>query len=604
MIDSKITQEHLVRTAYVYVRQSSYIQVRHNRESQACQYNLYQRAIDFGWDPNNIKAIDADLGKSATSTEKRTGFQFIAEEVAHGRVGGIFAFEVSRLARSSMDWHRLLELCGIAGVVIVDEQAVYNPKDYNDKLLLGLKGQFSEAEVYWMRLRTRSAALSKARRCKLRLNPPTGYIWNREEEQLELHPDEEIQRAIALLFRRFRIDGSARAVFRYFRKNSLLFPCQYVDGSVCWKPAEYQHILDILKNPIYAGTYVYGRQKRGKVLVDGEIRTNRIRKNPIDKWIVNEPEVHRGYITREEYMANQEKLQQNRTNSERPNQRGAPREGSALLQGLVLCGRCGKRMKVLYKHGPYYKCETGILERGRGGWSVSTKSIDEAVEKLFLEVMQPPELELSLAVTKEVEKQADEMEQQWKMRLERVRYESRQAERRYMAVDPDNRLVARTLENNWNEKLRELAEMEQMFEATKKKQRLTLSESDREEILSLARDFPRVWRAKSTSNADRKNLLQMMIEEIGLNPIEIPRKETCIRVMWKTGEVTELKVPRFTRGLPLSPSDCTLEMIRELSSEGKSDPLIASALNESSHSTGTGSLWHDFRIMKIKLPTN
>ena len=600
MMSSKVTEEHLARKAYIYVRQSSYVQVLHNRESQILQYNLHRRAVELGWDSKNVLTIDEDLGKSGTSTEKRTGFQRIAEEIAHGRAGAVFALEVSRLARSSMDWHRLLELCGIADVVIVDEQAIYDPKDYNDKLLLGLKGQFSEAESYWMRLRTRGAALSKARRFRLRLNPPTGYIWNQEEELLEPHPDEEIRHAIELVFRRFRVDGSARAVMLYFRKKELLLPSQHVDGTISWKKAEYHRILRILTNPVYTGHYIYGREKRGKVLVDGKIHTNRIHKNPMDKWIINEPDIHYAYIKWEDYMANQDKLQANRTNRRKPNQRGAPREGAALLQGLVVCERCGRRMKVLYRRGIYYHCE-GEMVNGNGRcWSVSTQSIDKAVEQLFLEVMQPSELELSLAVFSEVEKQTEDIAKQWKMRMERARYEATQAERRYMAVDPDNRLVARTLERNWNNKLQELTEAEKQFEETKKQHRLSLTQSDREEILALARDLPRVWRAKTTTYADRKSLLRMLIEDIGLSPIEVPCKETSIRVLWKTGEVTELKVPRLTRGFPLNPSDSALSMIKALSAEGKSDRQIASELNDAEHTTGTGFPWGEYSVRDIR----
>ncbi|PTL78642.1 recombinase family protein, partial [Vitiosangium sp. GDMCC 1.1324] len=486
-MNDKVRATHLERRAVVYLRQSTLRQVHEHRESTARQYALRQRALELGWPPERIDIIDEDMGQSGSSADRRAGFQRMAEDVAHGRVGVIFSLEVSRLARSSADWHRLLDLCGLADVLLADEQAVYTPRDYNDRLLLGLKGTMSEAELYWMRLRLQGGRLSKARRGALHLTPPVGYEWEEATSRFRFDPDEGVQRAVRLVFERFRLEGSAYAVLRYFMKNGLSLPMREPGTHQLRQvPPRYTLLLSMLHNPTYAGAYVFGRNERHMALVDGQVRRQRSTRLPREAWKVCLKNHHPAYISWEEYMANQKKLATNHPSYQQPDQRGAAREGSALLQGLVLCGRCGHRMQTSYREParPYYECRR-FTDKGIC-WTVSAKGVDEAVARLFLETVQPPEIELGLAITREVERQAQEVERQWRLRLERARYEAQLAERRYKAVDPDNRVVARTLEREWNEKLGEMEALEREHQQVLRHEKVELTSQDRARLLELA----------------------------------------------------------------------------------------------------------------------
>ncbi len=524
-MSEKILAAHRERRAVVYLRQSTLKQVHEHRESTNRQYALQGRATELGWPADRIDVVDEDLGQSRSSAQWRLGFQRLAEGVAHGRVGAVFALEMSRLARSSADWHRLLELCGLADVLIVDEQAVYTPRDYNDRLLLGLKGTMSEAEQYWMRLRLEGGRLSKARRGELYFHPPAGYQWDPNTSRFRLDPDESVQRAIRLVFERFRLDGSAYAVARYLARHGLRVPARMVPASeVSWVAPRESLLLHMLHNPIYAGAYVFGRSEERMGLAGGEVRRRLLRILAQPDWKVCFPDHHPAYITWEEYMANRRKLDDNRTYRPGGDRHGAAREGHALLQGLALCGRCGRRMSTRYRgeqgHGQYH-CRPQALA-GDVCFSVAAEAIDEAVTELFLEAVQPPELELALAVTREAEQQAEQVDRQWKLRLERIRYEAQLAERRYKAVDPDNRVVARTLERDWEEKLREVAEPEREHGEVRRREKVELTEEDRARILSLARDLPAVWRAPTTTDAERKNLLRMLVHEVTMSPVDVP----------------------------------------------------------------------------------
>jgi DNA invertase Pin-like site-specific DNA recombinase len=591
----KIRPSHLERKACVYVRQSSFVQVVEHRESTMRQYDLRQRAIDLGWDAGHIEIIDEDLGQSGASTADRSGFVKLAEDIAHGTVGVVLSLEVSRLARSSADWHRLLELCALADVVIADEAAIYHPSEYNDRLLLGLKGQFADAELQWMRLRLAGAKLSKARRGELRQIPPTGFVWN-DSGDLVLDPDDEVQRAVALLYERFRIDASAYAVMRYFAQQGLRFPSRryHRDGrcEVVWKPLSHSRVLAVVKNPIYAGAYVYGRRQERMGLVDGQIRRRRLRYLPLPEWLVCIRDAHPGYISWAEYIEVQEKLRQNRTNQAWLDQRGAPREGAALLQGLVLCGKCGRRMTVRYqdRRWLHYECRKRGQQIGDGKtcFGLPGQPIDKAVEDLFLQTMCPPEIELGLAVAREVEKQSSRVDQQWSMRLERARYDARKAEQRYKAIDPENRLVARNLEREWNERLREVEELEREYQEVKVRERLQLTDEDRRRIVTLARDLGSVWNAATTTHADRKNLIRMLVREVSLSPVDVPKRATRVRVLWQTGAVSELLVSRPSKGEAVATPPELIERVRGLAARGDNDQQIAAVLNEHGGRSGRG----------------
>jgi DNA invertase Pin-like site-specific DNA recombinase len=597
-MSEKILKTHLERRAIVYLRQSTMKQVYEHHESTARQYGLRERAVALGWSPAQIDVIDDDLGQSGTSTSERDGFQRLAEDVAHGRVGAIFSLEVSRLARSSADWHHLLDLCGLADVVIVDEQAVYVPRDYNDRLLLGLKGTMSEAELYWMRLRLYGGQLSKARRGEYAFLPPAGYEWDAATSRFRLSPDEEVERAVRLVFERFRLDGSAYGVARYLVRHGLLLPVRSpAERDLRWTRANTSLILSMLHNPIYAGAYAYGRREHRLGLVDGQKR-RRSRELVQDAWKVCLRDRHPGYISWDEFMANQDKLHQNRTRPE-VHQRGAAREGSALLQGLALCGRCGHRMHVDYCGAPrraIYLCQKIV---GAATCCVlPAKAVDDAVARLFLDAVRPPEIELGLAVVREAERQANDVDRQWALRLERAQYEARLAERRYKAIDPDNRVVARTLEREWNDKLEAIEQIERDREALRRRERLELTPADRAHILGLARDLPALWNAPTTTHAERKNLLRMLVREVSLSPVDVPTRSTRVRVLWQTGAVSDFTVPRTNRFTVLSTSDAALSLLRAWVDQ--KDAVIAAELNRRGLLTGAGCTWSIGAVRRVR----
>jgi DNA invertase Pin-like site-specific DNA recombinase len=596
---------HLERRAIVYLRQSTLRQVHEHHESTARQYALRQRAQELGWPAERIDIIDEDLGQSGTGTAWRSGFQQMAEEVAQGHVGIILALEVSRLTRSSADWQHLLDLCALADVLIADEQAVYTPRDYNDRLLLGLKGTMSEAEQYWMRLRLQGGKLSKARRGELFISPPAGYQWDEAAHRLRLDPDEQVQRAVRLVFERFRIDGSAYGVVRYFARHGLKLPTHHLEGrKLHWGLPRHKGVLEMLHNPVYAGAYVYGRKEVRRALVHGQLKRRHTTVLPRQAWKVCLRDHHPAYLSWEEFMANQRKLQDNRT-LHWPHPHGAAREGAALLQGLVLCGRCGHRMSVHYRGAtgsPFYECRaTRMLAEGKPlCWLVAARGIDEAVTRLFLEAVQPPELELGLAVAREVERQAEQLHQQWKLRLERTRYEAQLAERRYKAVDPDNRVVARTLEHEWNDKLRELQDLDSEYQQVLHRQKLELSEEDRARILALAKDLPRVWNAPSTTNAERKNLLRILVQTVTLSPTEQPKHSTRVQVVWVTGAVSDFTLPRRTGFHTRKNPPEAIELIVRRFQQRKSDAAIVAELNQRGLRSGANLPWNKGTVRRVR----
>jgi hypothetical protein len=471
--------------------------------------------------------------------------------------------------------------------------------------LLGLKGTMSEAEQYWMRLRLQGGKLSKARRGELFLVPPVGYQWDEAAHRLRLDPDEQVQRAVRLVFERFRLDGSAYAVVRYFAHHGLKLPTHQLRGNqLHWGPPRHRGVLDMLHSPLYAGAYVYGRREVRMALVEGQLKQRHTTFLPRQDWKVCLRDHHPAYISWEEYMANQEKLQSNRT-QHLPHQHGAAREGAALLQGLALCGRCGHRMSISYRgarHRPYYECRSApvLVEGKQLCWMVAARGIDEAVARLFLEAVQPPEVELGLAVAREVERQAEQLHQQWKLRLERTRYEAQLAERRYKAVDPDNRVVARTLEKEWNDKLRERQELESEYQQVLRRQKLELTEEDRTRILALAKDLPRVWNAPSTTNAERKNLLRILVQKVALSPTEVPKGMTRVQVVWVTGAVSDFTVPRRTGFHTRKNPPEAIELISRLFKQKKTDAEIVAELNQRGMRSGANIPWNKRTVRRVR----
>jgi DNA invertase Pin-like site-specific DNA recombinase len=598
---ARIGASHLERRASVYIRQSTMGQVHDHGESTQRQYALADRAVALGWARGSVEVIDEDLGRSGASTEGRSGFARLVEGVARGEVGAVLAIEVSRLARSSYDWQRLLALCAVADVAVIDEQAIYDPGDKDDKLLLDIKGTMSEAELQWLALRLTGARQSKARRGELRIPVPTGYVWN--DSRLELDPDETVQRAVRLVFERYAIEASAWGVVRWARDQGLRFPTRHRHGGglgeVSWKPLGMTRMHELLRNPIYAGVYAYSRRPSRKTLVNGEIRQVRATGRDPETWGVRIEGAHAGYITWETFVKNQKKLQDNLNRLGRAT-RGAPREGSALLAGLLLCGRCGHRLGPSYgstgKNRCYYSCGGDRDKAQRTCWTVPGAPLDFEVEKLFLETMVPSELELCLAVEHEASRQADGLGEQWRLRLEKTQYEARCAERRYKAVDPENRVVARTLERQWEERLGELAEVEREYERAKAARHVDLSAEDRAQIRAIAKDLPRVWRSETTALSDRKAMLRLAIEAISVVPIEVPRRATRMRVQWTSGAVSEIEIARPARWETRATPATALARLRELAAAGLHDAAIAERLNAEGHATGTRPTWTESTV--------
>lgn len=598
---AKIETWHLERRAYVYVRQSTAMQVFENTESTARQYALAERARALGWSEHDVEVIDDDLGRSGATTEHRSGFHRLAEAVAHGHAGAILAIEVSRLARSSQDWQRLLAVCAVAQVVIIDEHAVYDPQHCDDKLLLDFKGTMSEAELHWLSLRLVGARRSKARRGELRKPLPTGYVWS--DRGIEMDRDEAVRQAISTVFERFAIEPSAGAVVRWARRTGFQIPTRrYFAGGtseLSWHELGRSRLGDMLRNPTYAGCYTHGRRPEKKVLIDGEIRTIRPPTSP-DEWAIRIEDAHAGYITWQTFTKNLKKLEDNSALMY-PATPGPLRKGRALLAGLVVCGRCGRRMRPTYwGHGEVERFSyTCLGERDSGSsscWSVKGPPIDVAVEALFLDTVAPDELELCLAVEREVDAQAASLDEQWRLRLEKASYEARCAERRYKAVDPDNRVVARTLEHDWEMALRECEEVRSRYEAAKREQLVQLSDADRARIRELVGDLPNVWRAPTTMPEERKAMLREVIEAVVLHPIDVPERQTLIRVQWKSGTIDELRTPRPDRGETQKTSSKTVARVRELAAQGLRDEAIARQLNAEGSVTGAGAEWNETAV--------
>ena len=595
---SKLATTHLERRAFVYVRQSTLMQVHEHVESKQRQYALVERAVAMGWRGGDVEVVDEDQGKSGASSKGRTGFARLAEAVGHGEAGAILAVEVSRLARSSMDWQRLLSLCAVAGVMVIDEQAVYDPSDRDDRLLLDLKGTMSEAELHWLRLRLVGGRLNKARRGALRLSAPTGYVWG--DGRFTLDPEEAVRSAVRLAFERFSVEPSTWAVVRWAYQTGFKFPTRR-EGSdeIEWRTLTRSRLDTLLHNPTYAGIYAYGRRCQKQVVVEGQIRTLRRRRTP-EEWPVRIEATHPAYIDWETFVSNQERLRNNlsRMHGATP---GAPKNGPALLTGLLLCGRCGRRMRVDYTKAERrkwrYLC-VGKREIGHAiCWSVSGPSLDRAVEEFFLSTMVPTEIDLSLAVEREADDQAKSLAAQWQARLEQARYEARRAERRYKAVEPENRGVARTLEREWEARLVDLQDVERQYEEARRARRVELNHADREQLRAIARDLPALWRAETTTAAERKAMLRLVVEIITIEPLDLPRPTTRLRLQWRSGVVDELFVERPPWG---ATPGSTVDRLGALLAEGLDDEQTAERLNAEGILSGKLRSWTASTVSQLR----
>ena len=539
----KVNADHLKRNAYLYIRQSTLRQVIENTESTKRQYDLRQHAVALGWPVERIVVIDSDLGQSAASAVDREGFQRLVAEVGMGKAGIVLGLEVSRLARNSTDWHRLLEICALTDTLILDEDGVYDPAHYNDRLLLGLKGTLSEAELHVIKARLQGGILNKARRGELESALPVGLIYNPARQPV-LDPDKQVQESLRFFFETFTRVGSAMATMKAFHQRGLLFPRRLrkgpQKGDLVWAELTHSRALQILHNPRYAGAFVYGR-KRVRKKADG---SETYSKRPRDQWILL-PGAHPGYISWEEYEANQRRLLENAQAQGDDRRKSPPREGPALLQGLVLCGVCGRRMTVRYHNRctqpvPDYLCQKDGIEHGKPiCQSINGEQIDKAISELLIQTMTPMALDVALAVQQEVRSRLDEVDRLRRKQVERARYEADQAQRRYMHVDPANRLVADTLEAEWNGKLRALTEAQQEYERLRQTDHLAIDEAQRTRVAALASDFPRLWQDPKTSDRDKKRMVRLLLEDVTL----LKGEQVHVHVRFKGGVLKSLSLP-------------------------------------------------------------
>lgn len=595
----KVTAHHLKRSAYLYIRQSTLRQVFENTESTDRQYALRQRAVALGWQQEKVVVIDCDQGQSGATMEGRDGFQRLVADVGMGRAGIVMGLEVSRLARNSSDWHRLLEICALSDTLILDEDGVYDPSHFNDRLLLGLKGTMSEAELHVLRARLRGGILNKARRGDLEVPLPIGLLYD-ANVRVVLDPDKQVQQTLRTFFQTFRRTGSATGTVKAFRKQGLKFPRRArsgpAKGETLWGELDHSRALWVLHNPRFAGAFFFGRSRQRR---HGD-RSGTFERLPRDQWTALIPNAHAGYITWDEFEENQRRLRENAQAQGADRKKSPPREGPALLQGLVLCGVCGERMTVRYnaRNGallPTYTCQRqGIARAEPICQSIPGQHIDSAVGKLLVESVTPMALEATLAVQQQLQSRTDEAERLRSQHVERARYEVDLARRRFMKVDPENRLVADELEAEWNRKLRSLTEAQD--EAKKQSAPTVLDEAQRARILALATDLPRLWQEPTTPDRERKRMVRLLVEDITLTK----GPEVIAKVRFKGGATTTLKVaPALSAWQMRQTRPEVVAAIDELLAQ-HTDTEIATALNERGLQSGSGKVFSAWTIYRLR----
>jgi DNA invertase Pin-like site-specific DNA recombinase len=595
-MNPKIKEHHRSKPAYIYLRQSTPNQVRHHQESTERQYALREMAVQLGWNESLIRTLDRDLGKTGTDMTGREDFKTLVADVSMGQVGAVFALEVSRLARSNLDWHRLLELCAFTETLVIDEDGCYDPADFNDGLLLGLKGAMAQAELHFLHARLQGGKLNKAKKGELRFPVPVGFCYD-EQGCIILDPDEEVRGAVGLVFRLFREMGTAFGVMQRFAESALRFPKRSYggawDGKILWGHLTHSRVLGILKNPCYAGMYVFGRYRyRREINAEGTVQ-KRIHAVAMADWRVTLKEHHEGYITLEQFVHNQERLENNRTNGEGTLLAGPAREGLALLQGLLLCGTCGHAVTVRYTgNGGIYPCYLCNRLRRDGVASKDCMSfrcdlLDAAIAEEVMKAMQPAEIELALAALQELEARDQTILRQWQMRLERAEYEAALAERRYQEVDPSQRLVAGTLERRWNDALLQIEGLKKQAAECQRQEARVTTDEQRAKVLALATDLPRLWRAPTTQAKDRKRMLRLLIKDITIEKPLHP-KQLLVHIRWQGGACSDICVH-----LPANRADrvryptAVVDHVRHLA-QGLSDREIADHLNHEGHVSALG----------------
>ena len=603
-MNEKIRPEHLQRAAYLYIRQSTAHQVRFHLEGQKRQYELSQRARELGF--TQVVVIDEDLGRSGSGLQERPGFGRLLAAVCQGVAGAVVALEASRLARNNRDWHHLVDLCGLTDTLLIDDDGIYDPKLLNDRLLLGLKGTMSEFELGLFRQRARQAFVQKVKRGCVLWEVPVGFVRT-ADGQMEKSPDRQVQHAIEAVFSKFNQLGSARQTVIWFREEQILLP-QAQPGSqgqqIAWLPATTSRVQQMLRNPCYAGAFVYGRTGTQTRVVEGRAqRCAGRRSKAMDQWEVLIPEHHPGYLCWEQYLKNQRLMAQNRA----PlvgEAGGAAKPGTALLSGLLRCGRCGRKLQVRYsgRQGQVarYHCRGDRGQRGSDPClSLGSLRADAAVVGELLAAIEPAGIATACEASQQTQRQEQEKRRAVELALEKARYEAQRAQRQFDAVEPENRLVAAELEGRWNQALAQVSALESRVQALALKTVPAISAEQKQRLGELGRDLKQLWEAPQAPVELKKRLLRTVIEEIVVKTQEQPA-EHRLQIHWAGGVHTELRVPRNPRGMHGRMADRSLvELVRELA-QGCDDQTIAAVLNRLGLTTGQGNGWRMARVNSFR----
>jgi len=600
-VHQKVTPSHLRRDAYLYVRQSTIRQVFENTESTRRQYALRERAVALGWPIERVIVIDSDLGKSGASSADREGFQKLVGEVGMGRAGIVLGLEVSRLARNSTDWHRLLEICALTDTLILDEDGIYSPGDFNDRLLLGLKGTMSDAELHMLRARLRGGALNQARRGALRTTLPVGLVYD-AAGKVALDPDTQVRKSITHLFDTFERTGSATATVKHFREQGLRFPRRPLSGphkgELLWEPLCHWRVLRVIHNPRYAGTFFFGRSRTLKRPGNGL----KVEVLPRDEWVALLPNAHPGYVSWERFEANLARLRENAQAHGSERRKSPPREGPALLQGLVVCGVCGRRMTVRYhtrkgRQCPEYVCQgEGVNTAAPKCQTIPGQRLDDAIGELLVETVTPMTLEVALQVQAELDAQAGEAHALRCQRVERARYEADLARRRFMQADPGNRLVVDVLEAEWNDKLRALHDAQEELEHRRANDQQEFSQEQREQILALATDFPRLWSDPKTPQRERKRMVRLLLEDVMLAKADV----LAAGVRFRGGVTRTLKLPLALPGWKIRQAPAQVVATIDALLEHYTEATVADVLNERGIRSGVGKPFRATMVQKLR----
>ena len=598
--DTKISASHLSRNAYIYIRQSTEHQVRNNIESKQRQYELVNLVQQYKWNAESIIVIDDDLGRSASSTTGRTGFAKLVADVALNKAGVIFGLEVSRLARNNRDWYQLLDLCSLTNTLIADTDGIYDPSSFNDRLLLGLKGTMSEAELHMLKSRMLQGLYHKAQKGELKFKLPVGYQFDGDTIIKSL--DEQVVHIIDLMFKKFFEIGTANGVLKYFLEENLRFPRQATfDKKIRWVRPYYKAIRDSLGNPLYTGAYVFGRTKVVKELDENGNPKSRQIKQKMDDWNVIIQGHHQAYLSWNQYLKIQKQIAKN---SPPPKSQTGQvvREGSALLQGLARCGNCGRSMHVNY-HGqgkksyPYYVCNMAHRNFStRYCQSIGGRRLDQAVSDIFLETVSPASLDVHFKALQQIQHQQDMVLEQLQLQLERAQYEAERCFRQFDAVEPENRLVARTLERQWNQALKRVEELNARIKDRKKSFQDKLSKIEVKQIQRFAYDLPSLWNANTTTDKDRKKLLRAAIEEVQLTK---QNRNVNVKIIWAGGAITEkivhLPKVRSKRHTSLD----IVDLVRQLATKF-TDDQIARILIRKGCKTATGLSFNAHKVGSLR----